>query len=523
MINSSVTLNNLPPLETNTKIYNRQKYQIDIIFDNQQGNRFQLNLASLVSLDIEEDSREWYKRASLTIRNPDNVFEQQILANALPTQYYKFRNDGRDVVYIIVKLVQDNNIKESAVQLDYDVWGMSYKFVVVDREEIPNESPKLKQLKLYLWEYEQQILAETNLAWSTNKLLPSSIVPADATDAQKLVNTGTAIKGLLTEALQNYSAPVFTDTWDTGSSKIFYTAPANYTAADSLSYLLKKHVGTQIGTDNGADPCILSRTRYTNKWNLVSYSTLFSNAINNVAALPGVSLPTAGSLQREVITISQQAGNDTNDYSFVLPQTPYNSNLPNTNFADPITSYIQNINFVDMSTIDSMQEMVSTPCYSNNLTNKTFGLDFKNNDIQNVKSYIDKNYSSKLKLYSKPDTLITLNKTKTDTLAVKNVYSYSPDKQSQLAESRNFLLTSALFYNTSVSFKTLGLPLREVNTFIGIQRSAGSILDEFANKLLGQWFIYNVIHHFSETEYTNNITAFRVHANNNLNIKSNIT
>jgi hypothetical protein len=92
-----------------------------------------------------------------------------------------------------------------------------------------------------------------------------------------------------------------------------------------------------------------------------------------------------------------------------------------------------------------------------------------------------------------------------------------------LAESRNFLLTSALFYNTSVSFKTLGLPLREVNTFIGVQRSAGSILDEFANKLLGQWFVYNVIHHFSETEYTNNITAFRVHANNNLNIKNDIT
>jgi len=522
MINSSVTLTNLPTLETNTKVYNRQKYQIDIVFDNQQGNTFQLNLASLVSLDIEEDNRDWYRRASLVIKNPDNILEQRIHTNAPLTQYYKFRNDGRDIVYIIIKLVEDTNIKEGSTQIDYDVWGMSYKFAIFDKEEIPGESPKLKQLKLYLWEYDQQILFETNLAWSTNKLLPSNIIPSEATDSQKLVNTGKAIRGLLTEALRNYSPVVFTNDWDTGSSKIFYTAPANYTAYDSLSYLLKKHVSTQIGTDNGSDPCILDRTRFTNKWSLTSYSTLFSRAINTNSVLPKMVVPTAGSLQREIITLSQQGGSDSDGYTFVLPQTPYNSNLPNTNFKDPVTSYIQNINFVDMSTIDSMQEMVSTPCYSNNLTNKTFSVDFKNNDIQNVKDYIGKNYSNKFKLYSKPDTLLTLNKTKTEALAVKNTYSYSPDKQSQLAEGRNFLLVSSLYYNTSVNFTVLGSPIRQAGTFIGIQRASGSVLDEFANKLLGQWLVNSVVHHFTDSDYTNDITAFRVHANSNIDIKNDI-
>ena len=522
MTYSNLAVNNIPPLETNTKVYNRQKYQIDIVFDNLQGNTFQLNLAALVSLDIEEDSRDWYKRASLVIRNPDNVFEQKIIAGATSNQYYKFRNDGRDIVYIVIKLIEDTDLKESGIQVDYDVWGMSYKFVVYDREDIPGDSSKQKQLKLYLWEYEQQILAETNLAWSTNKLLSGGISPADATDAQKLVPTGTAIKNLLIDALTNYLPPVFDSNWDVGSSKISYTAPANYTASDSLNYLMKKHVSAQIGADGGADPCVLTRTRFTNKWKLFSYSNLFNQAINAGSIGLNLSVPTAGSLQREVMVLTEQIGSEENEYLFSLPQSPYSSGIANTNFNNPTISSIQNINFVDMSTIDSMQEMVTTPCYSNNLKDKTFSVDFKNNDIQNVKSYINNNYSNKMKLYAKPDTLLTLNKTKTDTLAVKNVYSYSPDKQSQLAEGRNMLLTSALYYNTSVSFKVLGTTMREAGTFIGIRKGSGFVADEFANKLLGQWLTYNVVHHFTETDYTNQITALRMHANDNIGVLSTV-
>ena len=68
MLVSNLTVQNIPTSENNTKLYNGQKYQIDIIFDNLQGNKFQLNLASMVSLDIEEDSRTWYKRASFYLR-----------------------------------------------------------------------------------------------------------------------------------------------------------------------------------------------------------------------------------------------------------------------------------------------------------------------------------------------------------------------------------------------------------------------------------------------------------------------
>jgi hypothetical protein len=513
----STVFNGIVPSTINTLKYNNQKYQLDIIFDNLQGNTFQLNVASIVSLDIEETATDWYRRASLTISNPENIFEQKITPGTTKKQYYKFRNDGRDVIYIRFKIIDDTQINTAPTNIDYNIWGMQYKFVIFDKEETPGDAPSKKTLKLYLWEYDQQLLAETTLQWSTNECLPSNIIPAYATDDQKLVNTGIAIKSLLNKALVNSEPPVFSTDWDIGSSKLFYSAPANYTAIDSLNYLMKKLVSAQIGADNGADPCIISRSRYDGTWNLTSFSTLFNQAINNKS-----STPQAGNLQREIITLSYPGGNDSAGFLFELPQSPYGGGDGKTNIHHPTTSSITNINFTDMSTIDSTQDMVTTPCYSNDYNKKVFNIETVDNDITNVKSYIDKNYSNKMRISAKPDTLITLNKTKTNTLAIKNVYSFGGDKISRLAESRNFMLLAALYYNTTVSFQALGSPIRESSTFISIEKGKGVNMDEFHNKLLGQWFVHTVVHHFTLGEYTNTITAVRVHANDNIDIRSDI-
>ena len=69
----------------------------------------------------------------------------------------------------------------------------------------------------------------------------------------------------------------------------------------------------------------------------------------------------------------------------------------------------------------------------------------------------------------------------------------------------------------------LGVPIREAGTFISIEKGQGGIIDEFFNKLLGQWLIYNVVHRFTQGNYINDVTALRVHANDNIDIKSNIT
>jgi hypothetical protein len=528
---NSVTSTQTVATETNTKLYNNQKYQIDIVFSNLQGNSLKLNLASLVSLEIEEDSREWYKKATLVIKNPDNILESKPSADTPLNQYYKFRGDGRDIVFITIKPINDSVLKETDLSIDYDVWGMNYTFVIYDRKEIlTGTTTKQKHLRLSLWEYDYQIFAESNLDWSTNELLDSKIIPSQATDEEKLVPTGNALKSLIVTALQGHNnSPKFSKEWDIGSSKIFYSSFANNTVLLDIAYLLKKHVSSQVGSDGGADPAILSRTRFTQQWQLRSLSYLFSKAIDRQAQLPSKQLgqatvPTAGSLQREIITLVSQGGREEAEYIFRLPVSPFTSTTnKNTNYQDAVRSRMTNMQIVDMTALDSTYELITSPCYSNNFKNKVFEVDFENNAIENVKKYIDRNYTNKLKLLNEPQTLLALNKAKIQTKSLRNSYSFGPDRISRLAESRNMLLLASVFYNIGLYFNAPGSTIRQANTFISVDNGKGGVKDEFHNKLLGQWFVYNVIHRFTETDYTNTINAVRVHANDYIGIKDDIT
>lgn len=521
MNNTTVNLNTVPKFENNTVYYNNQKYEFNIIFSNLQGNNVRLNPAGLVSLEIEEDSREWYKRAVLTINNPKNVLEYRPSASTPLNQYYKFRNDGRDLVYIEFKPVNDSLINTPNIDIDYDVWGMKYLFSVYDKKEIQTGDSLLeKQLRLYLWEFEYQVMAEANLDWSTNELLPTNIIPSQATDEQKRVLTGLAMKSLITRALASYSTPKFSQEWDPGSSKIFYTSYANSTAKEDLEYLYKKFVSSQSGTDGGLDPGILSRTRYNQIWMLRSFTNIFSKAISKSGATA-----TAGELQREILTLASQGSNtETNSEAlFNLPVSPFTSSkYKNTNYKDPVRSVITNIQFVDMAAYDNMYEMITTPCYGVNTKDKVLSVDFEVNDIENVKKYITNNYTQKFKTFSTPDTLLTLNKAKLNSRAIRNIYSYAPNKIDRLADSRNFLLYGALFLNTSLNFTVPGSPLRQATSFLSVENDSRGNRDEFRNKLLGQWFVYRVIHKFTQGSYTNNITAVRVHANDNIGIKDTV-
>ena len=507
-IDSIATYYDIKNTESNTYKSDNQKYQIDVIFDNLQGNSFALNLASLESLEIDQDSRNWYVNAALTIRNPKNAFEQKGTSTARLSDYYKFRNDGRDLVYIIIKPIIDSTIKESDLNLDYDIWGMAYTFAIYDREEIIGESADQKQLKLYLWEFDYQVLSETKSTWSTADML--TINAAYASDNEKLVYTGDAMQDLIKKTLKNFDTPVFSKYWDKGASKLFFTAPASYTANDALIYLYNKHVSSSTN-----DPAILNRTSYTRQWQLQSYSSIFNDATDQQGNV--------GRLHRETFTLTTQTGLLESEYTFNIksPVLGYSSVYKFSNYQDTIRSVLRNVQITDMATFDSMKKMVTTPCYSNDIKNNNFQVDFKNTSIVNVKNFIQDHYSKKLSRFV-PDTLISLNKTKTDGLVVNNIYSYGSDPISRLSESRNKILMAALLLNTSMKFEAPGSLIREAGTFITVASATGGVSDEFSSKTTGQWFVYKAIHRFANTGYTNDITAVRVHANDDIGIKNDI-
>ena len=58
---------------------NNQTYDFSLVLFNPQdsGIVFPFNTAAIVSLSIEEDSREWFKRGTLIVNNQENIIEWQ--------------------------------------------------------------------------------------------------------------------------------------------------------------------------------------------------------------------------------------------------------------------------------------------------------------------------------------------------------------------------------------------------------------------------------------------------------------
>lgn len=486
----------------NKVYYNNQAYALDIVITSPDGVVYPINTASLQSLIIEDDCNKWYKTATLVISNPENILERKLPSN--PTYVpYKFRNDGRDLVGIRLLPILDSN---TVGVNDYEQYFLiNFVFSIYNKEEIPvGDNVKSKSLKLYLWEFDYQFLLEQNISWSTNKLLPNNIIPSQATDEQKQVPTGDALKSLIKEGL-SYAPQTFDPLyWDKGSSKIFYSSYANNNCVEDIEYLLKKHVSSKQQNGTEGESCALIRNRYTKAWCLVPYSVLFQNASVNKQV---------GPLQSEVFKISSSiTTNIQNVVSTIKLPAGEKISFPNN-------SNIANFEIVDMAAIDNTTFVIDMPCYSNSIKNKTFKLDYEENTVTAMKKYMQVNYTDKFSYISNPKTILTLNKVKKESRSLINAYSFAQNKTERFADSRNLLLKSALFLNLALNFTVPGTSYRQANTFIGIQRQNPDIDNDFDNKLLGQWFVTKVIHNLTDSTYTNNIMAVKVHTSDDLYLK----
>ena len=79
-----------------------------------------------------------------------------------------------------------------------------------------------------------------------------------------------------------------------------------------------------------------------------------------------------------------------------------------------------------------------------------------------------------------------------------------------------------LFLNQALVFTVPGATLRRTNTFIGIDRNQNTIINNFDNKLLGQWFTNKIIHNFTDKEYTTTVFAVKPHTNDRMPISDNV-
>lgn len=531
--------------------YNEQDYEYDIYLDYGAGEsdqrRYPINPNAIVNFSIEETLSDWVVRGIITLYDSFNALENIPARSGELGQApkYVFRGDGNDVLYVRLYPRLDTLERNLNIRAERVHWELIYRFSIYDVEDIDlppgaqNQASVATKCKKYylhdLW-YHRMITntLEYSTALSQNYLsIPTSSTPL--ADDLRSIPTGLAMKEVIDKSLganfdilgnvQELVGGPEND-WDTGATRIFYTAPAGNSAYDTLMDLYCRHVsvdkystaplrstprGGVKGTSEN-DFCILSKERGPNPgdegyFSLKSMSKIFQKA--------GKTTP--GDYQIEHFYIQDYAPSEK-----ILPKVNRAPVLGRQDLQKDTSlgsySQITSYRFVDISPLTNATEFVNRPVYSFDFLNRTYNIEFKQNSVLTARDFMTRKYISQLATSKNSDEslfLLTLEKSK-EKQNVKPVYSPygGNDENSRLARQADGLqklLKTGVFQNACISFRCLGSTNREPGRFIAIDRQEGIEDNNFNNKLYGQWFVLNVRHTFEGGLYYNEITAVKLH------------
>lgn len=540
--------------------YNGLDYKIELYLDNsgnfdvKKKNQFFINPQAVINMVFEDSLNDWVVNGSLTFMYiPEGLaknFKQQrdtgqsqktqidgAIENGKTLSQYEFRGDGYDMLRVCLKPVPSNAqtskfpdallIKESDTN-----WILSFLFSIYEIEDL-SDMPQLKGpmssytrlMRLSFHDVRYQLLKTTNLEYSTAASPEKEIVPDLANGTLGVLPTSKAMLEILNKALADneqvakgltslefYQLPGDSD-WDSSSeSKIFYTSPAEYTAADDLDYLYGNHIGPKIPNTDINDFCVLHGKRSStvgglDKICLTPLSQIFEKATSKNAA-------NAGELQLEHFFVTTHTSQDEE----LGPSAQYKAPDPRTNTSVLKTfkyGQIVSYNFVDMSPQINSNVFTTTPVYSVDIGKRQFNIQFKNNNVLTARKTIAEGYIKHLykgQASNLEDLFLPIIHNSKADRSVFPTFSLNGDNEK--VRQRNgihHLMYTGLFQNSCICFKTLGLTLREPGTFIGIDKTLGTLSNDFTNKIYGQYLVVKVNHVFEQGAFLNVIWAVKIH------------
>jgi hypothetical protein len=511
------------------KLFNLQKYFIEVKLHNPDGDILILNPEAMLQLVIEDDLHFWPTRGFFVYENPYEIIERKMSSNdeiensqldastraALKNlKPYTFRNDGKDYLDITIRPEVEEDTDLPIKKLDPKLWELHFKCVIYDKEDIEVQDITRKLKKFYFWDKDYQKMLDNHIQWSTatstlnesKRAQGSLYVPSQATDDQRKMYTGDAIKSILLD--NNFN--IDENNFDRGSSKIFYSTFQDKDIWDNIDYILRHHISAKTtGQEpiDESDICIFTKNEYEQQFELIPINKLFKKAGNDV------NIPLEYQLEH---LFFDETGNPSN--------SPYKAPFLNTTDTtrDVKTTKIKKYRFVDMSTADNTQLIVTMPVHSYDYKHKTFSISMQNSNVETLdekikKIYIENNLLSK----NGSHTLLTLNQDKIKNNKISPIFSIRANKPSVTKKGLGSLLYSSLFFNECLAFQVDGSTIRKSARFVGIDRQTNSdnVLDY---KLCGQWFVTNVKHNFFHNMYTNEVIAVKMHSYDNLNISKEV-
>lgn len=496
--------------------FNDGKFKFGAYLINQDGRIVKIRKGSIEELVIIDDILEWFHYGHMIFSNPDNVLERAVVRHdentppAATTQHntlpYRFRGDARDILYIFMEPEiipsAENSVPE---ELDNDVYTMEFAFCVHTIEDISVTPDKMdKKTKISFHDYRLQMLMEKNLYYSTGKQMFRA---GDTSTKQRPVSqmsnierskpTGEIIQDLLTSALLPAdTVKKFSRYWEFGNNNLFYTSPSEYKAYDDLKYVLDKHSSVNN------EPCILKVQRKTDRWELLPIGEFFARS--QIQGSPGV-------YQSEYFTISDDSNMSEKDIP-APGKTISKLFDPMLNYHYPDLSVIENYTFSEIDGRHCQHILNSVIVHRYDEGSKTFSVDVEQGNIDNIHESFQSMFVSKTFGDANQNSGYTswlTDSTRSSNLNIDVRFSWSPDKTPSLTDGRNKKLISAFLLGNAIQFDVKGMTSRRAGLWIAVDRINPYTDNDYDKKVLGQYFVTQVVHRITPEGYNNNIMGVK--------------
>jgi len=493
---------------------NNNFYIFEVCLVNYDGRLKVLNPQAIKELVIEDDLTSIFHKGYIVLDNKyDNIERTAVIQDTVASDNLKdffMKGDCRDVLRVTVLPKVISGPATSYDDAILQSFLLNFEFAVYHEEDVRDENIDSKTKKLYFWDLHYEILREKNSYFSTCNQLNTPNV-AYLSNSDRSVATGAALSAALLEALpatEGYKINISKD-FDPGAATIFFSAPAQYKAIDTINYLLFRHVST---ADNKFDPCILRLERYPSEFSLISLAEYFKGAVYGSGSN---NLPGRFFLEDyKIVGFENTVGSETPGISFTLSKGFSPQFAPYFNTIGNINTY----SFDNMSGQFTQDELVPKIVNFYGYNDKLFEIDSERNSTTSNFDTIKNNYCvfGDNKASPKVQNLIPgdyREKNKNVRYAFASV-EVSPDQRLSLGRTKflyDYILNSNLFI-----FKVTGSTHRQAGRFISISRDTSIPESDFDKKILGIYLIVNVKHNFQNAVYTNELVCVKTYLEDNV-------
>jgi len=496
----------------------------DYLFEAQISNSsfsVQIPYDKVIDLTIVESLYATFPYGSITIDNTEDLIES--FTSPIADEHgntrdgsFVWHEDGTDFITIkILPVASTANDTNTQQLFPPDIYMMDFLFSIV-AEEVYATTTNQKGKKLTLLDVREMALLEKTTPWSTNKALveevDTSMNLTHKSNDDRKVKTGLAIKNFLKTLFGDVQP--FTEGWDQGKTKVFYSNPGTSSDMSTLVSLLDSHV-----SETSNDNCLL-RCERDGRLSFASYEDYFKNALVKIGPrkkgpgpllIDAFSLPYQGGVSE--VQSTKSAGLETVDETYDVKSSTYvpPASRMSYDIGEGKTwsdfEGVEGYAFSNFFIPGSVSEFASIHVHNVDTKDKQFNIDIKNNNFENVQKEFKKLYVDHFHGQSgKPKEIFPSNTLKTGNNIINNVFTNSTDSEYRIKAGRNSLLAKAIGYAPALTIEVPGSTPRIPGRFLTLFGAPG-VDTNLQDKLQGEWFILNMVHTFTPGKYKNTITC----------------